>query len=178
MKCQTFKLKKEKQSMKKLIVLAALAAAAFTTPVLARDFSGLRLELATESGDVDVKNRSFLTGLTQSATLGYDVQNGKVVVGVDATATEVFDRTDFGLGARVGYAFNENVLAYTRVGYTNLDIRTPCKCNNGVAEGVEVGAGLEANVVGPFFVKAEYRYTDYEGGLSRQGGVLAAGVRF
>lgn len=164
--------------MKKLIVFAALAAAAFTTPALARDFNGLRLELATESGDVDVKNRPFLTGLTQSATLGYDVQNGKVVVGVEATATEVFDRADFGLGARVGYVFNENILGYARAGYTNLDIRTPCKCNNGVAEGVEIGAGVEANVVGPVFVKAEYRYTDYEGGMSRQGGVVGVGVRF
>ena len=156
--------------MKKLIAIAALAAAAVASPAMARDFSGPRIEVT--AGADDVTGGVDPTDVTYGAAVGYDRQFGKVVVGVDATAANIFDRADLGAGARLGYVLNENVLAYGRVGYTNLDLGARS------ADGLALGGGLEVNVKGPVYVKAEYRYTDFEGNLGRHGGLVGVGVRF
>lgn len=156
--------------MKKLIAIAALAAAAVASPAMARDFSGPRIEVT--AGADDVTGGVDPTDVTYGAAVGYDRQFGKVVVGVDATAANIFDRADLGAGARLGYVLNENVLAYGRVGYTNLDLGARS------ADGLALGGGLEVNVRGPVYVKAEYRYTDFEGNLGRHGGLVGVGVRF
>ena len=156
--------------MKKLIALAALATAAFTTPAMAQDFSGPRVEVT--AGADDVTGGVDATDIAYGAALGYDLQFGKVVLGVEATAANVFDRADLGAAARLGYTLNKNVLAYTRVGYTNLDLGARS------ADGLTVGGGLEVKLVGSTFAKAEYRYTDFEGGLGRHGGLVGFGLRF
>lgn len=156
--------------MKKLIALAALATAAFTTPAMASDFAGPRFEVT--AGADDVTGGVDPTDITYGAALGYDLQFGKVVVGAEATAANVFDRADLGAAARLGYVLNENVLAFTRVGYSNLDLGARS------ADGLTVGGGLEVNVAGPVFAKAEYRYTDFEGNLGRHGGLVGVGIRF
>jgi outer membrane immunogenic protein len=156
--------------MKKLIAFAALATAAFTTPAMASDFSGTRIEVT--AGADDVTGGVDPTDVTYGGVLGYDLQFGKVVLGVEATAANVFDRADLGAAARLGYTLNKNVLAYTRVGYTNLDLGAQS------VDGLSVGGGLEVKLVGPVFTKVEYRYTDFEGGLGRHGGILGVGLRF
>lgn len=156
--------------MKKLIALAALATAAFASPAMASDFAGPRIEVT--AGADDVTGGVDPTDVTYGGALGYDLQVGKVVVGVEATAANVFDRADLGAAARLGYTLNQNVLAYTRVGYTNLDLGAQS------ADGLAVGGGLEVKLVGSTFVKAEYRYTDFEGGLGRHGGLVGFGLRF
>jgi len=156
--------------MKKLIALAALATAAFATPAMASDFAGPRFEVT--AGADDVTGGVDPTDITYGAALGYDLQLGKVVVGAEATAANVFDRADLGAAARLGYVLNENVLAFTRVGYSNLDLGARS------ADGLTVGGGLEVNVAGPVFAKAEYRYTDFEGNLGRHGGLVGVGIRF
>jgi len=156
--------------MKKLIALAALATAAFATPAMASDFAGPRFEVT--AGADDVTGGVDPTDITYGAALGYDLQLGKVVVGAEATAANVFDRADLGAAARLGYVLNENVLAFTRVGYSNLDLGARS------ADGLTVGGGLEVNVTGPVFAKAEYRYTDFEGNLGRHGGLVGVGIRF
>lgn len=156
--------------MKKLIALAALATAAFASPAMASDFAGPRIEVT--AGADDVTGGVDPTDVTYGGVLGYDLQVGKVVVGVEATAANVFDRADLGAAARLGYTLNQNVLAYTRVGYTNLDLGAQS------ADGLAVGGGLEVKLVGSTFVKAEYRYTDFEGGLGRHGGLVGFGLRF
>ena len=169
--------------MKKLIAIAALATAALTTPAMASDFAGPRVE-ATAGAD-DVTGGVDATDIAYGAALGYDLQFGKVVLGVEATAANVFDRADLGAAARLGYTLNKNVLAYTRVGYTNLD--RPETCNNARPavcrvspnlEGVTVGGGLEVKLVGSTFVKAEYRYSDFDGNVGRHGGLVGFGLRF
>lgn len=155
---------------KTFVTLAAVAAAAFATPVLAGDFQGPRIEVT--AGADDVTGGFDPTDVTYGAALGYDLQFGKVVVGVEATAANVFDRADLGVGARIGYVVNENVLAYARGGYTNLDL------GRREVEGLSVGGGLEVNVAGPVFIKGEYRYTDFEAGLGRHGGLVGIGFRF
>jgi outer membrane immunogenic protein len=161
--------------------IAALALSA--TPAFAGDFSGPRLEVT--AGADDVKNGVDTTDITYGAALGYDLQFGKVVAGVDATAANVFDKADLGVGARLGYVVNENVLAFTRVGYTNLErprvcIGTrPVICRNDIElEGLTLGGGLEVNVAGPVYGKLEYRYTDFDAGLGRHGALAGVGIRF
>ena len=156
--------------MKKLIALAALATAAFASPAMASDFAGPRIEVT--AGADDVTGGVDPTDVTYGGVLGYDLQVGKVVLGVEATAANVFDRADLGAAARLGYTLNKNVLAYTRVGYTNLDLGAQ------TAEGLAVGGGLEVKLIGSTFVKAEYRYTDFDGNLGRHGGLVGFGLRF
>ena len=156
--------------MKKLIVAAAVALGLSAAPAMARDFSGPRFEVT--AGADDVTGGVDPTDVTYGAALGYDLQFGKVVVGAEATAANVFDRADLGVGARLGYVVNDNVLAYARGGYTNLDL------GRRSVDGLTVGGGLEVNVVGPVYGKVEYRYTDFEGGLGRHGGLVGVGIRF
>ena len=156
--------------MKKLIVAAAVALGLSAAPAMARDFSGPRFEIT--AGADDVTGGVDPTDVTYGAALGYDLQFGKVVVGAEATAANVFDRADLGVGARLGYVVNDNVLAYARGGYTNLDL------GRRSVDGLTVGGGLEVNVAGPVYGKVEYRYTDFEGGLGRHGGLVGVGIRF
>lgn len=161
--------------MKKLIAIAALATAAVASPAMASDFAGPRIEVT--AGVDDVTGGVDPTDIAYGAALGYDLQFGKVVVGAEATAANVFDRADLGAAARLGYVLNENVLAYTRVGYTNLE-RPAVRGVTAKLDGLTVGGGLEVNVKGPVFAKAEYRYTDFEGKVGRHGAVVGVGVRF
>jgi outer membrane immunogenic protein len=162
--------------MKNFVIGTALAALAFVaTPAMANDFAGPRVEVT--AGADDVKNGVDATDITYGAALGYDLQFGKVVAGIDATAANVFDRADLGVGARLGYVLNENVLAFTRVGYTNLE-RPAVRGRALELEGLTLGGGLEVNVAGPVYGKVEYRYTDFDAGVGRHGGLVGVGFRF
>ncbi len=156
----------------KSFALVALAASAFVaTPAMASDFAGPRIEVT--AGVDDVTAGVDPTDVTYGVGAGYDVQFGKVVVGVDATLDNVFDRRDVAVGARLGYVINENVLAYGKVGYANWR-----QVAGADIEGLRLGGGLEINVAGPFYGKVEYRYTDFENGLGKHGGLFGVGVRF
>ena len=169
--------------MKKLIAIAALATAALTTPAMASDFAGPRVE-GTAGAD-DVTGGVDRTDIAYGAALGYDLQFGKVVLGAEATAANVFDKADLGVGARLGYTLNKNVLAYSRMGYTNLERPQTCAGTRPVVcratsnlEGLTLGGGLEVKLIGSTFVKAEYRYSDFDGGIGRHGGLVGFGLRF
>ena len=158
--------------MKKILFVAAAAAALSATPAMAADFSGPRIEVT--AGADDVSNGVDTTDITYGAALGYDIQLNKLVIGVEATAANVLEKADFGAAARLGYVLNDNVLAFGRVGYTSLERpQTTIK-----AEGLTVGGGLEVNVAGPVYGKVEYRYTDFDGNLARHGGLVGIGLRF
>lgn len=158
--------------MKKFILATAVALGFAAAPAMANDFNGPRVEIT--AGFDDLKNGTDDTKVTYGATTGYDRQFGRVVVGVEATAANVFDRADLGVGARLGVVPSKDVLIYGRVGYANLNQRQAPNL-----EGVSVGGGIEANVVGPFYAKAEYRYTDFSNSNAGRHGVFAgAGIRF
>lgn len=162
--------------MKNFVIGATLALSALVaTPAMASDFAGPRVEVT--AGADDVKNGVDTTDITYGAALGYDLQFGKVVAGIDATAANVFDKADLGVGARLGYVLNENVLAFTRVGYTNLE-RPAVRGRALELEGLTLGGGLEVNVAGPVYGKVEYRYTDFDAGLGRHGALVGVGFRF
>ena len=172
--------------MKKYLASLAVAAAFVATPAMANDFAGVRAEVT--AGLDDVTGGVDTTDVAYGAALGYDLQFGKVVIGVEATAANVFERADLGAAARLGYALNKNVLAYGRVGYTDLERPQTCTpaagnrpavCRNAPnLDGVTVGGGLEVKLAGPVFTKAEYRYTDFAGGVGRHGALAGIGVRF
>lgn len=156
----------------KSFALVALAATAFVaTPAMASDFAGPRLEVT--AGADDVTAGVDPTDVTYGVGAGYDVQFGKVVVGVEAALDNVFDRRDVAVGGRLGYVVNDNVLAYGKVGYANWR-----QAAGFDVEGLRLGGGLEVNVAGPVYGKVEYRYTDFEGGLGKHGGLVGVGIRF
>lgn len=157
--------------MKNYMIAIAAAAATLATPAFASDFAGPRLEVT--AGADDVTNGVDPTEVTYGAGLGYDLQFGNVVLGAEGTVDNVFDRRDLGAAVRVGYVINENILAYGKVGYTNFKPTGRLEL-----EGLRLGGGLEANLVGPVYAKVEYRYTDFEGRSGKHNGLVGVGVRF
>lgn len=156
--------------MNKILLSIATALTLVATPALASDFSGPRVEVTagtdTASHSVDTKD------VTYGVTAGYDHTFGKVLFGVEAGVDNVFDRTNIAVGGRIGYVLNDNVLVYGKAGYSNWKQVATHKY-----EGLRLGGGVEANLVGPFYGKIEYRHVDY-GAVKTNGGVVGFGIRF
>lgn len=158
--------------MKKIFFAAALAASVFSAPAMARDFTGLRAEV-TAGWDDAINNRD-VTDVTYGVTVGVDAEvTDKVIAGLELNADNVFDRRDLGVSARVGYAFNDTVMAYGKVGYANFEDAARRKL-----DGLRVGGGLELNVTDNIFTGVEYRYTDFERNVGKHGVVARIGYRF
>ena len=103
----------------KTFVMAAAAALAFAaTPAMANDFTGVRAEVT--AGLDDVTGGIDPTEVTYGAGIGLDAELYKnVVVGVEATLDNVFDRRNVGAAARIGYVVADRALVYGKVGYAN-----------------------------------------------------------
>lgn len=172
--------------MKKYLAPLACAAAVVATPAMANDFAGPRVEV--NAGFDDVTGGVDTTDIAYGAALGYDLQFGKVVLGAEGTVAvnSNLEKPDLGAAARLGYAVKQNVLVFGRAGYSNLErpltcttARIPVCTKTPNLEGVTVGGGVEVNLAGPAFVKAEYRYTDFaNSGVGRHGAVVGVGLRF
>jgi outer membrane immunogenic protein len=156
----------------KFLAIAALTTTAFvTTPAIAGDFAGPRVEVT--AGVDDVTGGIDPTDVVYGIGAGYDVQLGDVVVGVDAALDNAFDRRDVAVGGRLGYVLNENVLVYGKAGYANWR-----QVAGTTVEGLRLGGGLEVNLTDRVYTRVEYRYTDFESGLGKHGGVVGLGLRF
>ena len=157
--------------MKKFILATTVAFGLSAAPAMASDFAGPRIEVT--AGADDVTGGVDPTDVTYGAGLGYDVQFGRVVAGIEASVDNAFDRRDIGVGARLGVALNDNVLVYGKAAYANW------RQVAGVdTEGLRLGGGLEVNLAGPVYAKAEYRYTDFDGNTGKHGGLVGFGLRF
>lgn len=192
--------------MKKFI-LAALAATAMATPALAQDaapFTGFRLEGLV--GYDHVKgNGGGRDGVAYGIGAGYDFQLGGAVLGIEGEAMDssakgcdtnfitATDRIcanakrDLYAGARIGAAVSPNTLLYAKAGYTNArfgvtytDSATPTAnfSARDNLDGIRVGAGVEQKFGQNLYAKAEYRYSNYEQGISRHQVVGGIGFRF
>ena len=158
--------------MKKYLAPLAAAAAFVATPAMANDFAGVRAEVT--AGLDDVTGGVDPTKVTYGAGVGLDAELYKnVVVGVEATLDNVFDRRNVGAAARVGYVVADKALVFAKVGYANWKQTTTAEL-----EGLRVGGGIEANLYGPVYGKIEYRYTDFDGNVGQHGGLVGIGVRF
>ena len=189
------------------ILFAALAATAAATPAFAQDgapFTGFRVEglVGYDNLKGDGGHRD---GVAYGAGVGYDFQLGGAVLGIEGEAMDssakgcetgfitATDRIcanakrDLYVGGRVGAAVTPNTLLYAKAGYTNArigatytDSATPANNTSGATnlDGVRVGAGVEQKLGANLYAKAEYRYSNYEQGLSRHQVLGGIGFRF
>src|SRR4051812_31003835 len=192
--------------MRKLIFVASLAAAALATPAMAQErgpFTGFHVEGIAGWDRTQVPN-DRTNGVVYGVGAGYDFQAGRAVLGIegeasDSTASECVsgviaagDRIcakagrDLYVGGRIGALVAPTTLLYAKAGYTNarfnLNYTAPIAANNfslhETLDGVRVGAGVQQSVGRNAFVKAEYRYSNYEQGLDRHQVVAGFGFRF
>ena len=142
---------------------------------------------SSEDDDRDNGNDQSAQGLLYGADIGYDVAIGGGVVGVEgevsgSTAKVDTNRTDpnyFGygrvkqgrdlyLGVRAGIRAAPNTLVYAKGGYTNarLDLTRGDNNNAGdrhyTLDGWRLGAGVEQALSNKAYIKAEYRYSNYD----------------
>lgn len=192
--------------MRKIIV-AALLAGSLATPAFAQDaapFSGLHVEGIVGYDTTDVEGEGS-NGIVYGIGAGYDIQSGSMVFGIDAEASKStvdecvasVDVTgdelcaelgrELSVGGRVGMVLGSNALLYARAGYTNARVNLaydhPTNNTLDVTEGenldgVRVGGGIELAVGTNAFVRAEYRYSNYEQGFDRHQAVGGFGFRF
>lgn len=159
--------------MNKVISLAAaLTLLAAPSVAMAGDFDGFRI--GATAGLDDVTSAPDATDVTYGVDAGYDVNvSGPLYVGVEASLDNVFDRRDVGAAVRVGLQVADPVLVYGKVGYANFK-----DSFSRDLDGLRLGAGVETSIAGNLYGKVEYRYTDFEAGVGKHGGLVGIGLRF
>lgn len=187
-----------------ILALVAVATPALAQDGAPLPFNGPHVEVITGVDRAKVPGDSR-TGLVYGIAGGYDVQtNGGALFGIEAEAADstakgcdsgvlvagdtacLKAKRDLYAGGRAGFVTG-NTLIYGKVGYTNARLGTSYEDGTAATaadfsrstnlDGVRVGGGLETNV-GNFLLKAEYRYSNYEQGVSRHQGIVGVGVRF
>lgn len=178
-------------------VLIAVPASAQTSA----PFTGARVEGIV--GYDNVKRGDTDDGVMYGVAAGYDMQMRGLVVGVEAEAAdsdvkqcagaqtvlspEICAKAarDLYVGGRVGTVVGGRTLLYAKAGYTNAQFKlTDDNGTNRVTlgktnlDGIRAGVGAEYAVGPNSYVKAEYRYSNYEDGFSRNQAVAGFGFRF
>lgn len=159
----------------KFMVLAAVAALT-ATPALAQDnagFTGARVEAT--AGYNDVINNRDANDIVYGFEAGVDAPIGtNFTLGVAANTRNVFERNrQVGVTARLGYAFTPTTLGYALGGYNNYR-----SFERHDLDGFAVGAGLEHKISRVTYVKAEYRYSDFDGRTGDSAVTAGVGLRF
>lgn len=188
--------------MRKFLVTLALGTAALS-PAMAQErapFTGPRVEGLIGWDRVHSGGHDDAVGY--GVGVGYDMQMGGAVIGVEGEFSDSDTRDCIGsttvadprlclksgrdlyAGARIG-AVMSGALVYGKVGYTNA--RGKFTSDDGTDEitlaktdldGVRVGGGVELPVSSNSFIKAEYRYSNYEQGVERHQVMGGFGFRF
>jgi outer membrane immunogenic protein len=177
-----------------LYATAATAAVLGATPALAQASAapaGPRIEAVVGYDRVKAlgeKDGGALLGIGA----GYDFAVGSgVSLGADVEATESTQKESGGgasvkaardlyAGGRVSFAVSPSANLYLKGGYTNARF----KADDGVDsfaenfDGYRLGAGGQLAISGKAYVGGEYRYSNYEHGLSRNQVALTVGTRF
>ena len=190
-----------------LLAGGVAAALMLTSPALAQgdtSFSGARVE-GVAGWDRPKAGGEHQDGVAAGLGAGYDFRSGGSVFGVEgeATASTAKDcthnvvvtgdklcekaRRDLYVGGRVGAVVAPKTLLYAKAGYSNARFSVDYKDGGtGAAnsssgsnlDGVRVGGGVEHELGTRSYVKAEYRYTNYEKGAERHQLLAGVGVRF
>ena len=191
--------------MRKIFTAAVLSASALAAPALAQDrapFTGPRAEAVVGFDRVQADG-GHEDGVSYGGQVGYDFQAGGFLVGIEGEATGsstdscdgvgtvanpnlcVKAGRDLYAGGRIGTVIGGSTLLYAKAGYTNARVRlttsdgtTTTTLGGANLDGVRVGAGIEHKFGSNFYGKAEYRYSNYEQGISRHGVLAGVGVRF
>ncbi len=156
--------------MKKIISIALAAAglAAAAPAMAAPTFTGIRVE-ATAGVD-DVTKLPEVADITYGAAVGLDapVFGGKLIVGLEASVDNVFERKDIAGSVRVGTKVADRALVYGKIGYSDFTGLT----------GVRYGGGVDYAVTDNIYAGVEYRYSDLELGKGRHQSLVKIGFRF
>lgn len=153
-------------------------------------FTGFRVEAIAGydrlgSGEEDDES---IDGIGYGVGAGFDFNAGPVVVGIEGELSESEAEQDFNetingtqflgnidvgrdiyIGGRLGFTAGPRTLIYGKGGYTNTTINSAFTSTGGNADfdssidGWRLGAGVE-HLLGPnAYVKAEYRFSNYNG---------------
>jgi len=182
---------------KYLIAALAVSAAALAAPAMAQDadkaFNGAHIE-ALGGWDRVQGEGQHDDGVLYGAGAGYDIRRGNAVFGIEGEVSDSTQKENVGaltehasrdlyVGGRAGIVVGGNNLLYAKAGYTNARYAvsgtdTGVDLAHGNLNGARVGAGIEHQLSNNMFVKAEYRYSNYEQGVSRNQVVGGVGIRF
>lgn len=189
-------------------VFAALLAASAAVPAFAQDsapFTGPRIEAIVGYDKADIEGEGS-DGIVYGVGVGYDFQMGGAVLGIEAEASDstvdecitgVVIATDelcgklgrdLYVGGRVGAVVGSRALLYAKAGYTNGRVKldyedgtastVPDFSTGENLDGIRAGGGVEFALSPNAFIKAEYRYSNYEQGFEKHQGVAGVGFRF
>ncbi|MEH3123027.1 MAG: outer membrane beta-barrel protein [Sphingomonas phyllosphaerae] len=194
--------------MKSILAACVACAAFASSPAVAQDRTFTGPSVSAIIGIDHNRESDNRTGAVNGGQVGYDVQAGGLVIGAEAELTGSTSKgcrryqgtapvstniacekalRDLYIGGRIGTVVGGSTLIYGKVGYTNARTgseftysATPAYNFAGGldSDGVRVGGGIEKRLGGGLSVKAEYRYSNYEGLYSRHQGVLGIGFRF
>ena len=187
--------------MRKLVFAAATAtlAVAAASPAFAQDdpgktFNGPRAGVILgydwmqpgRGPNSDIGDTHDADGLVYGGDIGYDVDTGGAVFGVEGEVTgstgkasndpvaaadlgygRVKQGRDLYLGVRAGFKATPRTLIYAKGGYTNA--RLDLTASDGTTEtgrhynldGYRLGAGVEESLGSRAYAKIEYRYSNY-----------------
>ncbi|MFC4254339.1 outer membrane beta-barrel protein [Altererythrobacter xixiisoli] len=161
--------------MKKIALLAAVAAAAVATPALAHTGPYIGViagydRVSVEAGD-ETENKG---NVAYGVIAGYDYHfEDRTVIGLevelsDSEVSEGFDGAkisaghDIYGGIRAGYEVSEGTLVYAKAGYTNARVKYELGDfeDSDAQSGFRVGGGVEKQFAN-FGLRLEYRYSNY-----------------
>ena len=186
---------------------SAAAFVAFAAPATAAPVAGARIEalvgydnLSANLEDEGIDEDFDQNGAVFGVGVGYDFGMGATTsIGIDLEATlstanaEVTDGAvsaeldagrDLYAGVRLTTAVSDSVNLFFGAGYTNQRIRATVTdgfdivSDSANAEGARGRAGLQFGFGGNAYGTIEYRYSNYEAGLSRHQAVGGIGLRF
>jgi outer membrane immunogenic protein len=184
---------------KTLFGLIAVASATGTAHA-----EGARAELHGGFDGLDRRNSSSSEDGFGGIGVGYDFSiNDKAFIGVEANLdesranirgnggvlaieTSVKANLDINVNARIGTTLSDGkTKVYALAGYANLRIKSkvdvqggPTFTSSANADGYRVGVGVQRDIGKRAYAKVEYRYTNYEGGFTRNQGLVGIGIRF
>jgi outer membrane immunogenic protein len=183
----------------------ALLAFAAVSPAMAQEsapFTGPRVE-GLIGWDRVQSDADKDDAVGYGAAVGYDMQMGGAVVGAEAEYSDSDNRScvgtttvadpriclkmgrDLYAGGRIGTVLGGSTLLYAKAGYTNAQAKLTSDDGTGQItldksnlDGVRVGGGAEHALGTNTYVKAEYRYSNYEAGVERHQAMGGFGFRF
>ncbi|KHK93004.1 outer membrane protein [Novosphingobium malaysiense] len=184
----------------KKFAIAGGALALLAIPAAANAQAFVQVETGLDSVSVDGESDE---GVSYGISAGYDMPlSGGMFVGIQGTvadsttkecASDVFGAgdklciktgRDLAAVVRLGTTVGEKGKLYVLGGYTNARIRVTYSdgvdsASDGAnGDGFRLGAGYQYDLSENLFLKAEYRYSNYESDVSRHNGIVALGVKF
>lgn len=185
--------------MKKFALVGG-AVALFAIPAVANAQAFVQLETGLDS--ISVQGESD-EGVTYGVSAGYDMPlSGGMFVGIQGTVADSSTKEcandvlaagdalciktgrDLAAVVRLGTTVGDKGKLYVLGGYTNARIRATYSdgvnsASDGAnGDGFRLGAGYQYDLSENLFLKAEYRYSNYESDFSRHNGIVALGVKF